>query len=207
MTKAIIAVAIALLIGLGAGAYVGFNLGFDKATKQAGGENQNGNQNEGVAVGEGVARSFEECADMGFPVMESYPAQCTDGAGNHFTESVGNILEKRNLIRPTTPLPNGTIESPLALRGEARGTWYFEASFPIVLTDWDGKIVAEGHATAQADWMTEDFVPYEAALTFTNPHKTGDPDFMKRGTLILKKDNPSGLPEHDDALEIPVWFQ
>jgi len=24
------------------------------------------------------------------------------------------------------------------------------------------------------------------------------------GTLILEKDNPSGLPEHDDSLEIPV---
>ena len=29
---------------------------------------------------------------------------------------------------------------------------------------------------------------------------------MKRGSLILKKDNPSGMPEHDDALEIPIFF-
>ncbi len=26
-------------------------------------------------------------------------------------------------------------------------------------------------------------------------------------TLILLKDNPSGLPEHDDALEIPIVIQ
>lgn len=26
-------------------------------------------------------KSFEECAAAGFPVMESYPRQCRDGAG------------------------------------------------------------------------------------------------------------------------------
>lgn len=32
--------------------------------------------------------SFEECADAGYAVMESYPRQCNDGAGNHFVEEV-----------------------------------------------------------------------------------------------------------------------
>ena len=31
--------------------------------------------------------------------------------------------------------------------------------------------------------------------------------FSRRGFLMLKKDNPSGLPEHDDALEIPIYFK
>ena len=30
--------------------------------------------------------------------------------------------------------------------------------------------------------------------------------YSNRGALILKKDNPSGLPEHDDALEVPILF-
>jgi len=43
-------------------------------------------------------------------------------------------------------------------------------------------------------------VPLEATLTFT-----ADPNvYSNRGALILQKDNPSGLPEYDDALEIPV---
>lgn len=116
------------------------------------------------------------------------------------------IDAKANIITVTTPIPLGLIESGFVIAGEARGQWYFEASFPITLTNWDGLIIASGVATAQSDWMTTDFVPYNATLTFDNPYQAGDPDFMKNGTLILQKDNPSGLPEHDAALELPVRF-
>lgn len=116
------------------------------------------------------------------------------------------IDSKSDLIKLASPFPLGVIESPLLISGEARGYWFFEASFPIYLTNWDGLIIAEGYATAEGDWMTEDFVPYTASLDFVSPYNPVDADFMKNGTLILKKDNPSGLPENDDALEIPVRF-
>ncbi len=143
--------------------------------------------------------NFESCAAQ-YPVLESYPEQCNTPDGKHFVRDVGNELEKMDLIRINTPRPGMKVESPLTIAGDARGTWFFEASFPVILTDWDGKIIAEGHAEAQSDWMTENFVPFTATLTFTKP------SYGERGTLILKKDNPSGLPEHDDALEIPVTF-
>lgn len=111
-----------------------------------------------------------------------------------------------DLIRLDSPVANGVIESPLVIEGEARGQWYFEATFPIVLTNWDGLIIAEGFATAEGEWMTEEFVPFSAELEFENPWSEGDPDFMKRGFLILQKSNPSGLPENDAALEIQVQF-
>ena len=126
-------------------------------------------------------------------------------------EGVGNAAQKAGLIRLTSPRPNATISSPLTITGEARGYWYFEASFPVVLVDWDGRIIAQGIAQAQGDpdatdgagWMTEDFVPFEATLTFA-----ADPNaYSNRGSLILQKDNPSGLPQYDDALEIPVVIQ
>lgn len=113
--------------------------------------------------------------------------------------------EKENLILLNKPQPNETISSPLVIKGEARGNWFFEASFPVVLVDWDGRIIAESYATAKSDWMTEDFVPFEATIEFEEPEFIGD--FSKRGALILKKDNPSGLPEYDDALEITVFFE
>jgi len=87
------------------------------------------------------------------------------------------------------------------VKGEARGNWYFEASFPVVLTDWDGLIIASGVATAEGNWMTTDFVPFTATLDFTKPN------YGSNGSLILKKDNPSGLPENDDSLEIMVKFK
>lgn len=104
-------------------------------------------------------------------------------------------------ITVSQPQAGEQISSPLTIKGQARGMWYFEATFPIVLTDWDGVIIAEGHAQAEDDWMTENFVPFSATLTFTKPA------YGERGTLILKKDNPSGLPEHDDAVEIPIRFE
>jgi hypothetical protein len=116
------------------------------------------------------------------------------------------LLAKADLITLTTPVPEMVMGNPVTITGAARGQWYFEASFPVVLTNWDGLIIAETFATAQGDWMTEDFVPFVAELGFENPYKEGDPDFMKRGSLILQKSNASGLPEHDDALEIPIRF-
>jgi hypothetical protein len=101
----------------------------------------------------------------------------------------------------TAPLPQDVITSPLMITGEAKGTWYFEATFPVVLTNWNGLIIAEGYATATQDWMTEDFVPFTAEIVFEKPN------YGERGSLILQKANASGLPEHDDALEITIMFE
>lgn len=110
------------------------------------------------------------------------------------------IIYQNDLIKLASPAVAETISSPLIVSGQARGNWFFEASFPVILTDWDGKIIAQGIAQAQGDWMTTDFVPFKATLTFDTP------SYGVRGSLILKKDNPSGLPQNDDALEIPVFY-
>jgi hypothetical protein len=118
------------------------------------------------------------------------------------TEAPTTTTSKADKIRVTSPTPHQEITSPLTITGEAVGTWMFEASFPVILADGDGKIIAEGQAKAQGDWMTEKFVPFTATLTFTKP--TGS---NNRGTLIFKKDNPSGLPQNDDAFEVPIVFK
>jgi len=111
-----------------------------------------------------------------------------------------HIEEHADLVRLESPEPLTVIESPLEITGRARGGWYFEASFPVVLVNWDGLIIAEGYATAEGEWMTEEFVPFRATLEFETP------DYGERGALILQKNNASGLPEHDDALEVPIRF-
>jgi len=103
-------------------------------------------------------------------------------------------------IRVTTPSANAVITSPLSITGEARGMWYFEASFPVELVDAHRNQIAIVPAQAQGEWMTEDFVPFTATLTFTAPA-------TDMGFLVLKKDNPSGMPEHDAQIEIPVRFR
>lgn len=106
---------------------------------------------------------------------------------------------KSDLIRVQTPQPGALVQSPLRVGGEARGTWFFEASFPVTLLDGAGRPLVQTHAQAKGEWMTESFVPFESELRFEPPATT-------TGTLVLAKDNPSGLPEHADELRIPVRF-
>ena len=96
--------------------------------------------------------------------------------------------------------PDDVVESPLIVAGRARGTWFFEASFPIELRTAAGQLLTTGIAQAQGDWMTEDFVNFEAKLIF-------NPGSATEGELIFKKDNPSGLPENDDQVVVPVRFE
>lgn len=65
--------------------------------------------------------------------------------------------------------------------------------------DGEGNKITSGITTAEADWMTENFVPFRAKLEFSPPA-------TDKGTLILKKGNPSNLPEDEDELVIPVVF-
>lgn len=113
-----------------------------------------------------------------------------------------NVVEnpKSDIIKVTSPTPNQKISSPLTLTGEARGLWYFEASFPAELLDKKGNVLWQGPIQAASDWMTENFVPFEAKMDFKVP--AGETN----GKLILHKDNPSGLPEKDDSIEIPISF-
>jgi hypothetical protein len=107
----------------------------------------------------------------------------------------------KDLVVLTSPLAGASITSPVTITGRARGTWFFEASFPVNIVDWDGLIIGQGIAQAQGDWMTSEYVPFTATITFTKP------TVKNNGWMILKKDNPSGLPEHDDAFEVPVLFK
>lgn len=143
--------------------------------------------------------SFDECILAGNPAMESYPRQCRTQDGKTFVEDIGNELEKIDLIRINNPRPNQIIQSPLKIQGEARGFWFFEADFPIKLVDDNNELVATAIAHTKSDWMTEDFVVFEAELVYDDPA-------TDTGTLILEKDNPSGLPENADELRVPIKF-
>ena len=144
--------------------------------------------------------NFDDCVKAGNAVMESYPRQCRTKDGESFTEYIGNELEKTDLIRIDSPRPNSVMRSPFTIKGKARGTWFFEGSFPIRLIDDNGNEVITVIAQTGEDWMTEDFVSFEATLNFPTPPTAS-------GRLVLEKDNPSGLSENDDALIVPVKFK
>jgi len=105
-----------------------------------------------------------------------------------------------DFIRVSSPKENDLLVSPLHVRGEARGYWYFEASFPVKLLDSNGKELYVGPIQADGEWMTEDFVPFDSTVVFTQPQ-------TKTGVLVLQRDNPSGLPENEKEIQIPVRFK
>lgn len=105
-----------------------------------------------------------------------------------------------DVIRVFRPRRGATVASPLIVRGQARGPWYFEATFPVRVLDAKGQVLVESYATARSEWMTESYVPFELELRFT-------PKPGERGSLVLEKANASGLPEHEDELVIPIAFQ
>jgi hypothetical protein len=114
---------------------------------------------------------------------------------------MGMPASNNSPVRISSPNIEKPISSPVEIKGEARGYWFFEGSFPVYLVNWDGLIISEGIAKAEGEWMTEDYVPFKVTLEFETP------SYGDNGTLIFKKDNPSGLPEHDGAVEIPVKFR
>jgi len=152
--------------------------------------------------------TFEECVEAGNPVAESYPRQCRTEDGELFVEDIGNELEKGDLIRIESPRPGQEIASPLTITGEARGTWYFEGDFPVVLTDWDGRIIAQHYATAQGEWMTEDFVPFSSELSFELRQVQRSFDVEPRQVLSVERrcvDDFHELVSFTDA-GIVNWF-
>ncbi|MBP6860530.1 MAG: hypothetical protein KBC38_03160 [Candidatus Pacebacteria bacterium] len=148
--------------------------------------------------------SFADCAEAGYPVMESYPRQCRTPDGRTFAEEI--VIEPTyvnaspDLITVSTPTPGAVTGKPLIVKGEARGTWYFEASFPIEVEDADGNVIANGYAEAEGEWMTEEFVPFTAAVTIPA-------GFIGDATLIIKNSNASGEPERDRSLSFPIRIE
>ena len=127
------------------------------------------------------------------------------------------VFQRASITQAPTPTPTATpaqsddvhvfslqagdaIVSPLVIQGEARGTWSFEASFPIHLLDGDGNEIISVPAQLEGDWMTTEFVPFTATLVFEKPATS-------TGTLVFQKDNPSGLPEYDKSISIPIRFK
>ncbi len=144
--------------------------------------------------------NFDDCVEKGFPVMESYPRQCAS-KNKTFVEDIGNASQKIDLIVLESPRPNSRVGDTITLSGIARGYWFFEATFPIDVLDANNKVIGQGYGEAKGEWMTENFVPFGATVTLKEKPQT------KKGTLVLRKDNPSGDPIRDDSLIVPISFE
>jgi hypothetical protein len=216
--KFIITIFLGIILLLGAAVY--FGLSAIKISKQNNGQTtqpfkQTGNIfKDGPGFTPGVwYLSYEEPGKPGLSVELKLSDQNLDlqvGQRAHVEGSeLGGVVTvrtfeilnayKNNLIWVGGPLPNETVINPITLYGAAKGSWYFEASFPIKVLDANGKVLGQTAAEAQGDWTSSEYVPFVASLQYSAPA-------TPTGTLILEKDNPSGLPENADQLSLPIVF-
>ena len=100
----------------------------------------------------------------------------------------------------TSPKANSTVGNVFVVSGSAPGPWYFEASFPIKIVDKDNNFIGQGIAQAQGEWMTTDQVTFTATVTL-------DGTYSGPATVVLLRDNPSGMPENDDSVSVPIVIQ
>ncbi len=105
-----------------------------------------------------------------------------------------------DLIVVELPFPGAVTGKEFSVIGKARGYWFFEASFPLELLDKDGKVLVNSFAQAESEWMTEDFIPFKGEIKVPE-------SYIGPATLILRKDNASGLPEHDASISFPITVE
>lgn len=98
-----------------------------------------------------------------------------------------------------TPTPHTMVDGELQIGGQARGTWFFEGSFPAYLLDAELNELAVIPVPAEGEWMTEDFVPFSATLPVVETEAT-------LGYVFLQKDNPSDELRLSCSVIIPVRF-
>ncbi len=107
------------------------------------------------------------------------------------------VMPDQSTVELISPQSDELLRSPYRVEGRASGGWFFEATLPVVLKTASGVTLVETYGQADKDWMTSDWVNFHADLLFV-------PNGEKMGVLIIKKDNPSGLPENEAQVSYPV---
>lgn len=118
------------------------------------------------------------------PIVEDAVASTTD---------LGIIIDQ--------PKPNESFSDPFAVTGKARGSWFFESSFPLKIIDEQAKVLGTGVAIAQANSLTSDFVPFVGFIEFLPDEKLAP---STKALLVFTNDNPSGLPENEISTTVPI---
>lgn len=151
----------------------------------------------------GSINSYDDCVTAGNVILETYPEQCRTNDGRSFTRDITDELNKYKYTSNrgveliiNSPIKNESLTSPFVVMGQVPGNWSFEGSFQIELLDKNGERLEAKTVQLIGEWTTEEFVLFDATLKYSG--YSGD------ATVILHKDNPSGLTKNDDSVSIDV---
>ena len=96
------------------------------------------------------------------------------------------------------PKAGSLVRSPFTIKGQAPGSWLFEGQTTASLQRQDGTEIAQAVLLAETEWMTVEQVTFSGSMKYTKPEGVTDVN------LVIRKENPSGLPENDDSFVIPI---
>ena len=131
-----------------------------------------------------------------FPSAQA-PATSTPAKRNSTKPDTSAPLPLSKKVTVAEPKEGAVLGRAFTVAGKAPGPWFFEATFPIQVRDDQGNVIGRSHANAQGEWTTENLVAFTATVNI-------DANYSGPATLILLKDNPSGLPENDDSVSFSI---
>ncbi len=112
---------------------------------------------------------------------------------NTNTEILGN---KDDLISFSI-LPGATVSGATSYNGVIKGAYFFEANIVINILDANKNILKKSNTMATTDWMTVGPVSFAGSIDFTD---------LPKGSAYFEihNDNPSGLPQNDKSILVPI---
>ncbi|PIP68757.1 hypothetical protein CO033_01680 [Candidatus Nomurabacteria bacterium CG_4_9_14_0_2_um_filter_32_10] len=107
------------------------------------------------------------------------------------------ILGNKDDLISFSILPNSKVQGVVSYQGAVKGGYFFEANILINILDANKNVLKTSNAIAMTDWMTIEPVEFEGNIDFTN---------LPKGLAYIEihNDNPSGLPENDKSVLIPI---
>ena len=107
------------------------------------------------------------------------------------------ILGNKDDLISFSIFPNSKVQGVVSYQGAVKGGYFFEANILINILDANKNVLKTSNAIAMTDWMTIEPVEFEGNIDFTN---------LPKGLAYIEihNDNPSGLPENDKSVLIPI---
>ena len=150
-------------------------------------------------------RTFEECQEAGYLVVDTKPRECHTKDDRVFIEE-GNAFEYKDVIEVKEPTHRMLVDSPFKVEGRAQGIWFYNKQLSMKLLDENQNVIGVAFAKAQEDIEegSAEFVPFIGVMHFGAPPSG-------KGHLLIEKTNPAeadadGNPIKPGPLIIPVLF-
>jgi len=119
---------------------------------------------------------------------------------NEFEEVNPEVLGNKDDLVSFSIAPGAFVSGNMAINGTVKNAYFFEGNILVNVLDANKNLLKTGYGTATTDWMTSGPVSFKADIDFSG--LSVGPAYIE-----IHNDNPSGLPENDKSILIPVIIQ